>query len=201
MGVQPALGQLTDITQTDENQTKRAEMIKVCLVCHSEDKARGYLASADAHKLAGDALVIEGRDILRSLYEDGLIEPGHATRSAGLLAGPRFTAIELDQTTAMHSPASLYYDVTPIEREYFDMFFFSALKSYKGAFHMSPDYAWWYGYADVLGHLAAIRHEAQTIRADDSTHQRTLFMLFTGPLMVLAVLGAVWGVRRRIAHA
>jgi hydroxylamine dehydrogenase len=201
MGVQPALGQLTDITQTDENQTKRAEMIKVCLGCHSEDKARGYLASADAHKLAGDALVIEGRDILRSLYEDGLIEPGHATRSAGLLAGPRFTAIELDQTTAMHSPASLYYDVTPIEREYFDMFFFSALKSYKGAFHMSPDYAWWYGYADVLGHLAAIRHEAQTIRADDSTHQRTLFMLFTGPLMVLAVLGAVWGVRRRIAHA
>jgi len=201
MGVQPALGQLTDITTTPENQAKRAEMVKVCLVCHSEDKARGYLESADAHKLAGDALVIEARDILAGLYEDGLIEPSHATRSAGLLPGPRFTAIQLDQTTAMHSPASLYYDVTPIEREYFDMFFFSALKSYKGAFHMSPDYAWWYGYADVLGHLAAIRDEAQTIRSADATSKRTRFMLFTGPLMVLAVLGGVWLARRSMGKA
>jgi hydroxylamine dehydrogenase len=201
MGVQPALGQLTDITAKPENQTKRVEMVKVCLVCHSGDKAAGYLASADAHKLAGDALVIEARDILTGLYDDGLIEPSHATRSAGLLAGPRFTAIALDQTTAQHSPASLYYDVTPIEREYFDMFFFSALKSYKGAFHMSPDYAWWYGYADVLGHLAAIRDEAQTIRSAHATDTRTQFMLFTGPLMVLAVLGGVWLARRGMGKA
>jgi hypothetical protein len=201
MGVQPALGQLSDITQTPENQTKRAEMVKLCLVCHSEDKARGYLASADAHKLAGDALVIEAREILKGLYEDGLIEPSHATRSAGLLAGPRFTAIALDQATAQHSPASLYFDVTPIEREYFDLFFFSALKSYKGAFHMSPDYSWWYGYADVLGHLATIRDEAETIRSADATHNRTTFMLITGPLMVLGVLAGVWAVRRGMGKA
>jgi hydroxylamine dehydrogenase len=201
MGVQPALGQLTDITAKPEHQAKRAEMVKVCLVCHSEDKSRGYLASADAHKLAGDALVIEARDILAGLYEDGLIEPSHATRSAGLLPGPRFTAIQLDQATAMHSPASLYFDVTPIEREYFDMFFFSALKSYKGAFHMSPDYSWWYGYAEVLGHLAAIRDEAETIRSADTTRKRTQFMLFTGPVMVLAVLGGVWLARRSMGKA
>jgi len=201
MGVQPALGQLTDIVVTPENQAKRAEMIKVCLVCHSEDKARGYLASADAHKLAGDALVVEARGILADLYKDGLIKPSHAARSAGLLPGPRFTAIELNETMAQHSPASLYYDVTPIEREYFDMFFFSALKSYKGAFHMSPDYSWWYGYADVLGHLATIRDEAETLRSNDTTRKRTLFMLFTGPLMVLAVLGIVWAVRRRAVKA
>jgi len=91
--------------------------------------------------------------------------------------------------------------VSPIEREYFDMFFFSALKSYKGAFHMSPDYSWWYGYADVLGHLATIRDEAETLRSNDTTRKRTLFMLFTGPLMVLAVLGIVWAVRRRAVKA
>lgn len=196
MGVQPALGQLTDITVTPENEAKRAEMVKMCLTCHSEDKARGYLESADAHKLAGDALVIEARDILAGLYADGLIEPSHATRSAGLLPGPRYTAVALDATMAQHSPASIYYDVTPIEREYFDLFFFSALKSYKGAFHMSPDYSWWYGYADVLGHLAGIRDEAETIRSAESTRNRTTFMLITGPLMVLAVLGVAWGVRR-----
>jgi hydroxylamine dehydrogenase len=200
MGLQAAAGQVQDITATPENQAKRREMVKVCLTCHSEDKARGYLESADAHKLAGDALVVEAREILAGLYDDGLIRPSHARRSAGLLPGPRFSAIELPGDVAQHSPASLYYDVTPIERDYFDMFFFSALKSYKGAFHMSPDYAWWYGYADVLGHLASIRDEDERLRSERATRNRTMFMIFTGPLMVLGVLGAVyaaWRWRRR----
>jgi hydroxylamine dehydrogenase len=196
MGVQPALGQLEDITRLPENQVKRDEMVRVCVTCHSEDKARGYLASADAHKLAGDALVVEARQVLAGLYEDKLIQPSHAQLSAGLLSGPRYTAIDLPGGLAFHSPASLYYDVTPIEREYFDMFFFSALKSYKGAFHMSPDYAWWYGYADVLGHLAAIRDEAQSIRAANAVQRRTWFMILTGPIMVLAVLAALYAVWR-----
>jgi hydroxylamine dehydrogenase len=205
MGVQAAAGDLKDITTTSENQGKRNEMIKVCLACHSEDKARGYLESADAHKLAGDALVIEARRILAGLYKDKLIQPSHAQVSAGLLRGPRFTAIDLPDRAAFHSPTSLYYDVTPIEREYFDMFFFSALKSYKGAFHMSPDYAWWYGYADVLGHLAAIRDEAERLRDAEAVRKRTLFMIATGPVMVLAVLAAVvggwWLWRRRRIQA
>jgi hydroxylamine dehydrogenase len=196
MGVQAAGGELRDLAATPEGEAKRREMLKVCMTCHSEDKARGYLESADAHKLAGDALVLEARGILAGLYRDGLIRPSHAARSAGLLPGPRFTAIELPGTLAQHSPTSLYYDVTPIEREYFDMFFFSALKSYKGAFHMSPDYAWWYGYADELGHLAAIRDDAERLRSEEATRKRTLFMLVTGPLMVLAVLGAVYAARR-----
>ncbi len=200
MGVQAASGELKDITITPENQGKRNEMVKVCLTCHSEDKARGYLESADAHKLAGDALVIDARNILAGLYKDKLIEPSHAQLSAGLLQGPRYTAIDLPDGIAFHSPASLYYDVTPIEREYFDLFFFSALKSYKGAFHMSPDYAWWYGYADVLGHLATIRDEGERLRTAESVRKRTLFMIVTGPLMVLAVVGAVaggWSLWRR----
>jgi hypothetical protein len=192
MGVQAAAGELADITQAAENQAKRNEMVRVCITCHAESKARGYLESADAHKLAGDALVVEARQILAGLYRDELIQPGHGQASAGVLPGPRFTAIELPGGLAFHSPASLYYDVTPIERDYFDMFFFSALKSYKGAFHMSPDYAWWYGYADVLGHLASIRHEDQRIREAETSRKRTLFMLVTGPVMVLAVLAAVY---------
>jgi hydroxylamine dehydrogenase len=192
MGTQAALGELKDLTLEPENQAKRVEMIKVCLTCHSEDKARYYLESADAHKLAGDALVVEARDILKGLYDDGLIKPSHGQMAAGLLPGPRFTAIDIPGGFAQHWPAGLYFNVSAIEREYFDMFFFSNLKSYKGAFHMSPDYAWWYGYADVLGHLARIRDEAQSLRDAKATSDRTLFMIFTGPLMVLAVLAAVY---------
>jgi hydroxylamine dehydrogenase len=196
MGVQAATGQLKDLTLGPEAQAQRNEMIKVCVTCHSEDKAREYLETADAHKLAGDALVVEGREILAGLYRDKLIRPSHAQLSAGLLAGPRYTAIDLPDGLAFHSPTSLYFDVTPIEREYFDMFFFSALKSYKGAFHMSPDYGWWYGYADVLGHLATIRNDAERLRTEDTVRKQTWFMIWTGPVMVLAVLAAVWLGRR-----
>ncbi len=105
-----------------------------------------------------------------------LIEAGHGQLAAGLLAGRRFSATELPGGLAQHWLAGL----------------FSNLKSYKGAFHMSPDYAWWYGYADVLGHLARIRDEDQGIREFEATKDRALFMLFTGPLMVLAVLGVSW---------
>jgi multi-heme cytochrome with CxxCH motif/cbb3-type cytochrome c oxidase subunit III len=197
MGVQPATGELTDLASTPAGEAKRVEMIRVCMTCHSEDRARGYLSSADAHKLSGDALVLEARGVLAGLYNDGLIKPSHASVSAGLLPGPRFTAIALPGAEAQHSPTSLYYDVTPIERAYFDLFFFSALKSYKGAFHMSPDYAWWYGYAEALGELATIRDDAERLRSEDATRKRTLFMIFTGPLMVLAVVGMLWAMRRR----
>ena len=76
------------------------------------------------------------------------------------------------------------------------MFFFTALKSYKGAFHMSPDYSWWYGYADELGHLATIRDDAARLREARTVRRWTLFMILTGPLMVLAVLGVVSRLRR-----
>jgi hydroxylamine dehydrogenase len=204
MGVQPAVGQLTDITRAPENRAKRNETIKVCLTCHSEVKAREYLEAADAHKLMGDALVIEARETLRGLFKDKIVEPHRRGLSAGLLPGPRYTAVE-DVQGGTFWPAGLYYDVQPIEREYFDMFFFANLKSYKGAFHMSPDYAWWYGYADVLGHATRVRDEAERLRAEHRTASRTNFMLYTGPLMVLAVVGAVWAGRtlyaRRLTRA
>ncbi|MBI4240787.1 MAG: hypothetical protein HY613_03635, partial [Candidatus Rokubacteria bacterium] len=193
MGVQPALGELMDITQRPENRAKRAEMIKVCLTCHAEAKARQYLEAADAHKLMGDALVIEAREILHSLYRERIVEPSRRSRSAGLLPGDRFVATEVPG--GAHWPAGLYYDVSTVEREYFDMFFFANLKSYKGAFHMSPDYAWWYGYAETLGHLTRVRDEAERLRQAHRTARRTNFMLLTGPLMVLAVVATIWVVR------
>jgi cytochrome c553 len=67
MGIQAASGQLEDITIRPENVAKRREMVKVCMTCHAEDRARGYLESADTPKLAGDALVIEGHEILAGL--------------------------------------------------------------------------------------------------------------------------------------
>lgn len=106
MGIQPATGQLTGITVTEENQAKRNRMVRVCMTCHSENKARSYLKSADAHKLAGDALVVESRQILKGLYEDGVIDPSHARGAAGLLEGPRFTATEPPTEFAQHWPAS-----------------------------------------------------------------------------------------------
>jgi hydroxylamine dehydrogenase len=186
MGIQPALGNLTDITQSSENMTKRAEMIKVCAGCHSEVKARGYLESADAHKLMGDALVIQAREIVHGLYREKIIDPSRRSQSAGLLPGDRFVAAESPGGTFF--PTALYYDVSTIEREYFDMFFFANLKSYKGAFHMNPDYAWWLGYADVLGHLTRIRDEGQRLRSEHRSATLARILLYGGILLALVIL-------------
>ena len=41
-------------------------------------------------------------------------------------------------------------------------------------------------------HLAGIRDEAGRLRSEAAVRFRTLFMIVTGPLMVLAVLAAVY---------
>jgi len=199
MGVQPALGNLTDITQSSENMTTRAQMIKICVGCHAEVKARGYLESADAHKLMGDALVIQAREILHGLYREKIIDPSRRSQSAGLLPGDRFVATETPGGTFF--PTALYYDVSTIEREYFDMFFFANLKSYKGAFHMNPDYSWWLGYADVLGHLTRIRDEAKRLRSEHQSRTLARYLLYGEVLLGLTVLVAgcsVWRLTRRL---
>jgi hypothetical protein len=53
----------------------------------------------------------------------------------------------------------------------------------------------------VEGEGPSIRDEAQRLRAADAVRRRTLFMSITGPLMVLAVLEAVyvaWRSRSRL---
>lgn len=44
--------------------------------------------------------------------------------------------------------------------------------------------------------MARLRDEAGKLRDARPTRRVTLFMLFTGPLMVLAVLAAAWWGRR-----
>jgi hypothetical protein len=48
-----------------------------------------------------------------------------------------------------------------------------------------------------LGRLATIRDDAKRLREARAVRSETLFMILTGPLMVLAVLGAVHWVRSR----
>lgn len=166
MGTQAAVGITANLAETPEGKEKRGEMVRVCSQCHSSRFAFEYLRAADQHKMAGDALVLEAKKILERLYNDKIIDIRKRAKSPGVVGeAHKFVAINSPHT-GIFWPAGLYYDVTPIEREYFEMFFFNNLKAYKGAFHMSPDYAWWYGYAETLGSLARIRDEASRMRRE-----------------------------------
>jgi hypothetical protein len=146
----------------------------------------------------GDALVIQAREILHGLYREKIIDPSRRSQSAGLLPGDHFVAAETPGGTFF--PTALYYDVSTVEREYFDMFFFANLKSYKGAFHMNPDYAWWLGYADVLGHLTRIRDEAQRLRSEHRSAVLTRILLYGEVLLGAGILlggYCIWRLARR----
>jgi len=129
-------------------------MVRVCMTCHSEDKARGISNPRTRTSSRATPSWSKGAKFWRVSTGTKSSNPVTLRSLPGFSGAPVHRRRHPGNGRAALTDESLLRRV-PIEREYFDMFFFSALKSYKGAFHMSPDYAWWYGYADVLGHLAA----------------------------------------------
>ncbi len=177
-----AISDLLQATSCGQREVRRLESLGFT------DVKRAWINIASLREALGSA---DRTGELLPTFLSELVEGFDA--EVGLLPGDKFVATETHGGTFW--PPGLYYDVSSVEREYFDMFFFTNLKSYKGAFHMSPDYAWWYGYADTLGHLIKIRDEAEQLRVAHRTASRTNFMLWTGPFMVLLVLGGIWGAR------
>jgi hypothetical protein len=102
------------------------------------------------------AVVHESEDIIRALNFDGLIEPAVGARPANpdavgaiILAG-----------------AQLYRNLSAIERLFFKAYKYDQVKTWHGAYHMNPDYAHWYGWAELNMTLADIADEATDRRRD-----------------------------------
>jgi hypothetical protein len=54
---------------------------------------------------------------------------------------------------------------TVIEQKLFSMFHEYRMRTFQGAFHCSPDYSFWYGWAAMQSCLTEIRERAAEIRA------------------------------------
>ena len=140
---------------------KRTDMIGVCQECHSSAFAAQALSEADAVKNETDALVGEARRILIDLYNDGLLDPMPANRTANPVTGFNLTLMG----------QQLYSNTSGIETLFFKMYKYHDVTAWKGAYHFSPDYAHWYGYAEANHDLELIKAEDRLLRALDELRQ------------------------------
>ena len=132
----------------------RKRMLSACGPCHSQRFARESLERADEIKLEADALVAEGRAILEGLEQDGLLAPMPEDRPAHPIAGHAMV-LGGQQT---------YENTSSIEQAFFRLYKFYHAKTYKSAYHHSPDYLHWKGLVFMKMELDKIRDEARKLR-------------------------------------
>jgi len=126
---------------------ERARMQAICEKCHSATFAKENLKNADQMIKASDKLLAEGINIVKGLYEDGVIEKGSNA----------FTYPYPDLLT--------FYEVnTPIEEILYEMFMDFRMKTYQAAFHIMPDYTTWYGLAKMKESIVEMKEMAKQMR-------------------------------------
>lgn len=135
-------------------QTGRDKMLRTCNQCHSMNFAKAELQKGDDMIKAADGLMAEAIRIVAGLYQDGIIEK------------PKTYAFAYPDLLMFH------YSPTPIEQKLFVMFLEHRMRTFQGTFHANPDYALWYGWAEMKRTLTDIQHEAADLR--EKTAMRTV---------------------------
>jgi len=131
----------------EEWQTERDAMLDNCAACHSRGYAKQNLDTADSIVRASDQLMAEAIDTVAGLYRDGLIKPAP------------------DQPYPYPDILTFYDARTPVEQKLYEMFLEHRMRTFEGAFHMSPDYMHWYGWAPMKTTLVEIKEDSERIRA------------------------------------
>jgi predicted CXXCH cytochrome family protein len=130
------------LTQEDW-QKERDKMIKVCGNCHSRNFARGELNKGDNMIKEGDRLLAEAIRVVAGLYKKGHIKKAESYKHA-------FP----DLLTFQDAP-------TLIEQKLFVMYLKHRMRLFQGAFHANPDYAFWYGWSEMVRDLTEIKEMAK----------------------------------------
>ncbi|KKM11452.1 hypothetical protein SY88_08525 [Clostridiales bacterium PH28_bin88] len=133
---------MREITR-EEFEKNRKGMVDICSRCHSSSFATNYLATADEVKKKADSLIKEATDVIQSLYDDGLLP----NKEKAVLGGQQ-----------------LYSGTSQVESLFFKMYKYDHIHTFKGAYHMNPDYVHWLGWSEMQRSLTAIKSEAQTVR-------------------------------------
>jgi hypothetical protein len=140
-------------TQEDWEK-ERNKMIKTCSECHSSRYAKGELEKGDDMIREADHLMAEALRVVAALYKDGILKKAETYKHP-------FP----DLLTFHDAP-------TPIEQKLHKMFLKHRMRTFQGAFHSNPDYAFWYGWSEMVQDLAAVKKEAEEMRASHKTRKR-----------------------------
>ncbi|NGZ28065.1 MAG: hydroxylamine oxidoreductase [Magnetococcales bacterium] len=117
-----------------ENQIKRKRWLEVCVDCHPPEVAQTFFQELDQERQTtwGKLYGVERR--LKSLRSDGLLRPTAKERPPYPMDWlsrwwPR------ERIGFYEGQASAFYNVSALERDYFEMWYFTNLGAYKGMAH------------------------------------------------------------------
>ena len=149
-----------DLARLDQEswQKERDKMIKVCSGCHSESYAKERLALGDSMMPKLDRMMADAIETVAALYKDGLIKkPADYPFNYPFL----LTFMETGGAEGRKDFNKISY----IDQVLLQMYMKHRMRAYQGFFHVNPDYAYWYGYAEMTKDLGEIKELAKTMRA------------------------------------
>lgn len=147
---------------TSGNEVKREQWVALCSDCHEADWSRQQLAGLDAERKQAWKMLYSAEAVLKELRSQDLLYPAAGER-------PAYPADWMDslwpraRVGFFEGQASAFYNVSPIERDYFEMWYFDNLGAYKGAAH-GDQAAVNRGHAAMEHDLAAIEEQAERLR-------------------------------------
>ena len=120
--------------KTAENEIKRKRWRETCADCHPPETAQNFFRELDAERKKTWTQLYGVERLLKALRGDALLRPSARERPPypmDLMA--RFFPRE--RIGFYEGQASAFYNVSAIERDYFDLWYFSNLGAYKGMAH------------------------------------------------------------------
>ena len=155
---------------TSGNEVKREQWVALCSDCHEADWSRQQLAGLDAERKRAWKKLYRAEAILKGLRSQDLLYPAANER-------PPYPTDWLDslwpraRVGFFEGQASAFYNVSPIERDYFEMWYFDNLGAYKGAAHGDQD-AVRRGHAAMERDLAAIEEGGRRLQSLAAAEQQ-----------------------------
>jgi hypothetical protein len=159
----PVYGAVTavDLARTSEEafNTERNKMLATCSECHSNQYAKERLENGDAMIQKADRLMAEAIKTVAALYKDGIIE-----KPADYPYNYPFLLMFME--TGGKAGAKDFNKISYIDQVLLQMYMKHRMRTYQAFFHINPDYAYWYGWAEMNKDMGEIKELARTMRAN-----------------------------------
>ncbi len=154
------------------NEVRRRAWVDVCSDCHDAGWSAAKLKELDRERKSAWGKLYKAENTLKDLRAKDLLHPGTGQRPPyptdfmeGLFPHARIGYLD--------GQSSAFYNVSPIERDYFEMWYFANLGAYKGAAHGdNQSVLHWHGVMDKS--LATIESRAQQLRSEGMKEKKTL---------------------------
>ncbi len=119
---------------TSGNIVKRKQWVELCSDCHEKDWSADRLKEMDAERKRAWKKLYKAEGILKSLRSDNLLFPSAKQRPLYPM-NSESDLLHYERIGFFEGQASAFYNVSAIERDYFEMWYFENLMAYKGAAH------------------------------------------------------------------